>query len=121
MIWTENYIPDAATRLVKHQWRGRTYETSNYDPPDNGVHLCGQHADDEQPYTAASYPMGADNARKLFLLAKAAAETPREEGDFVVDLLIGGDIEDDFWTSRQMWSRAIAAWNVASLQPEQAG
>lgn len=105
--FTLNYIEDAAT--------ARRDGNSNYDPPRNGIHLCGQTDDGEQPTTVARYPMPADTARRLFALAREAAATASEEEgeDFIVDLCIDGDIVDDFTTTRQLWPRAIAAWNEA--------
>jgi hypothetical protein len=111
-LWTENYIEDAATRVETSVYRGRQYRHSNYRTPVDGIHLCGQHSNGEEPCTTAVYPMRPDEARRLFEVAKTVAEVERDGGDFVVDLCIGGDITDDFYSNRQLWPRAIEAWNA---------
>lgn len=115
-MWTTNYIEDAATRRVTLRSPRGNFDlnASNYDPPDNGIHLCGVTDDGLQPTTAAVYPMSASDAKRLFDLAKSVAECADDERDFVVDLCIDDSIEEDFSTNRQLWPRAIAAWNAAS-------
>ena len=118
MVWTENYIPDAATARVTITGRdGRKWEgNSNYDPLDGfGVHLCGQTDDGKQPTTVANYQMrNEQEARKLWALAREVAECPtRDEEDFIVDLILPEGTVDDFSSNRQLWPRAIAAWNAA--------
>lgn len=97
------YIENAAT------WRDAD-GNSNYMPCDNGVHLCGQTDDGEQPVTLQNYPF-PHNARHMWQAAKDVAECPYgEPHDFVVDLMIGGDLVDDFCSNRQLWPRALAVW-----------
>lgn len=114
MTWATDYIEDAATTrrsIYRSDGTLACDKSSNYDPPDNGVHLCGVTDDGEQPTTVASYPMHRERARVLWLAAKMAAECGREEADFVVDLCIDDSINEDFWSNRQFWPRAIEAWN----------
>lgn len=122
--WSLDYIEDAATKRIDIKspsgkvWTGN----SNYDPPENGIHLCGQTDDGEQPTTVAAYPMAGQIA--AFLMAKEVAECGKNEHDFVVDLMINGSIEEDFYSNRQLWPRAIEAWNAATpsgLHEEGAG
>lgn len=111
-VWSADFVPAYATRVCVTLWRGRQHEHAYYDPPSNGVHLCASGAFGAAA-TAARYPMSARQARALFKLARQVAECGSEEGDFVADLFIAGDVEDDFWTNRQLWPLAIAAWNKA--------
>jgi hypothetical protein len=89
-------------------------QVSNYDPPATGVHLCGVTDDDQQPTTVATYCAPADKARDLWRAARAVAECSKDEADFVVDLFVDDQVEDDFWSNRQLWPRAIASWNALS-------
>lgn len=114
-----NYIDDAATaRVTLVSPAGRVYtNVSNYDPLDGwGVHLCGHTDDGEQPTTVANYPMGK-GAPRLWQLARDVAECGKDEADFIVDLVTPGGIVDDFWSNRQLWPRAIEAWNSAPPTP----
>jgi hypothetical protein len=113
--WSLDYIEDAATvRRSIYRPNGTLFtdKASNYDPPENGIHLCGVTDDEEQPTTAAVYPMPPALARRLFDVAYDVARCEREEGDFVVDLCLADSIEEDFWSNRQLWPRAIEAWNL---------
>lgn len=117
--WRLNYIADAATkRVTLRSGMGRVWtNVSNYDPLEGcGVHLCGQSDDGEQPTTVANYRMRNEaEARRLWELARSVAEcSSREEEDFLVDLVTPDGIEDDFSSNRQLWPRAIAAWNELS-------
>lgn len=117
--WFLNYVPDAATsrRTIvgpdRRQWHGN----SNYDPLEGyGVHLCGQTDDGQQPTTVANYRMRDEaEARRLWMLAKDVAEcATRDEEDFIVDLVTADGIVDDFSSNRQLWPRAIEAWNASA-------
>jgi hypothetical protein len=115
--FTLDYIEDAATaRRTIHLRDGGTLtdSASNYDPPRNGIHLCGQTDDGEQPTTVARYPMGWREAARLFDIAREVASCESGSESFIVDLCINGDVVDDFSTNRQLWPRAIAAWNEAT-------
>lgn len=81
-----------------------------YQPCNLGVHVCGQHPDGDNCLTAANYPRrSVSAARSLFDLAKAeCAIAPGEPRDLVVDLMVDGDIVDDFLMSRQMLERLTA-------------
>lgn len=103
-------LPNYGTRVCTTKHRGRIHEHAYYDTPTNGIHLCGQGAF-EASATAARYPMSAPEARRLFAIAKGVAECTKDEGDFVADLFVAGDVEEDFWTNRQLWPLAIKAWN----------
>jgi hypothetical protein len=116
--FSADLIDGYATRVEVTHWRGKPHEHAYYDPPENGIHLCAQGAF-EASATAARYPMGAKRARDLFVIAKAVAECGPDEGDFVADLCVSGDIIDDFWTNRQIWPQAIAAWNLHPERPDQ--
>lgn len=112
--WALDYIDDAATARVTYRWNGREYpDNSNYYLPDSGIHLCGQTDDGEQPTSVARYEMPDTLARKNFELAKVA-ECSRDEADFLVDLCVNDGVIADFWSNRQLWPRAIDAWNVAA-------
>jgi hypothetical protein len=118
--WDIGYIENAATcrrPIFRADGTLFTDKASNYDPPENGVHLCGQTDDGEQPTTVAAYPARRSDAAALWAVAKEVAECGRDEADFVVDLFVGGDVESDFWSNRQLWPRAISAWN-ARLEQE---
>lgn len=109
--YSADLIADYATlRAYSRSPSGKIYEHAYYDPPHNGIHLCGADMNDAAA-TTACYPMPKEQARRAFELAKAEAECDREVGDFVVDLFIDGDVEGDFHTNRQLWPRAIKAWN----------
>lgn len=75
-----------------------------------GVHVCGHHPDGMNCLTIANFPRRtAREARALFEAAKAeCAVTAGEPDDFIVDLMIGGDIAEDFPMSRQMLTRLSA-------------
>lgn len=116
MTWTLDYIEDAATVRESLYLRNGTLisdRLSNYETPSNGIHLCGVTDDGEQPTTVAVYPMAEKQARAAWQLAKEVAECGKDEGDLIVDLCVGDSIEDDFWSNRQLWPRAIDAWNAA--------
>lgn len=116
--WQLDYIPDAATArctIVSPRTGEAWHGNSNYDPLEGcGVHLCGQTDDGQQPTTVANYPMRDINeARVLWQLARTVAEcASRDEEDFLVDLVLPEGIADDFSSNRQLWPRAIAAWNA---------
>lgn len=115
--WTLAYIDDAATarRTIRRRGRADITDISNYDPLEGaGVHLCGQTDDGNQPTTVANYRMRDDaEAQHLWTLAKQAAEcASREEEDFLVDLVTSHGIVADFSSNRQLWPRAIDAWNA---------
>lgn len=120
--WTLGYIDDAATARIDIRSRdGQLWVgNSNYDPLPGGgagVHLCGQTDDGEQPTTVANFEMAcADEARTAWNLAREAAACDFEDADFIVDLFIDGDGNDDFPSNRQLWPRAIAAWNDAQIE-----
>lgn len=114
--WTLNYIEDAATKRHTIRRRGRAdiTDVSNYHPIEGaGVHLCGQSDDGQQPTTVSNYRMrDAAEATHLWELARSVAEcASREEEDFLVDLVLPDGISDDFSSNRQLWPRAIDAWN----------
>lgn len=116
--WSLGYIDDAATaRFTLVSPRGTVFEdVSNYEPLEgSGVHLCGQSDDGKQPTTVANYPMRSKvEARFLWELARSVAEcASRDEEDFLVDLILPDGIVDDFSSNRQLWPRAIEAWNFA--------
>lgn len=104
-------IPSYATKQAITVWNGKQHVHAYYDPPHNGIHLCAPDIADAAA-TAQRYPMSASLARALFDLAKAEAECPDDEMDFVVDLCIAGEISEDFGSNRQLWPHAIAAWNA---------
>lgn len=120
MVWSLNYIENAATKRRVVMYRGKIADpnASNYDPPATGVHLCGQTDDGEQPTTVAAYPMPARMARELWAVAREVAACPEGEEDFVVDLMVGGlSGPEDFFSNRQLWPRAIGAWNNRASSP----
>lgn len=109
-----DYVDGAATTrrsVIRRDGTLFTDRASNYEPPDNGIHLCGVTDDGLQPTTVAVYRASANRALIMFELAKAVAECSREEADFIVDLCRHGSIDLDFHTNRQIWPRAIEKWN----------
>src|SRR5271166_2969470 len=77
------------------------YWGKKYHPIKNGVHVCGISYERDQSgefCTVANFPHG--DPRALFEAFREHATT-REEGDLVVDLVIDGDVEEDFWVRRQ--------------------
>lgn len=116
--WSLSYIDTTARRSI-YRADGSLFTdcASNYDPPENGVHLCGQTGDGVQPTTVATYPMFPAQAESAWLIAKDVAECEEGEADFIVDLCLGGQLECDFWSNRQLWPRAIEAWNLVLLPP----
>lgn len=118
--FSADLIPNYATRTCTTRWRGRTFEHAFYDPPENGIHLCAVGAF-EAAASAAIYPMPAKQAREFWEMARDVAACERDECDFVVDLCVGGQIDEDFLTNRQLWPRAINAWNAALRARMEAG
>ena len=78
-----------------------------YQPVETGVHVCDQHPDGDNAMTAANIATSsAESAGELFERAKAElAATADEPHDLIVDLMIGGDIAEDFAMTRQMLVR----------------
>lgn len=78
-----------------------------YQPCLYGVHVCGPHPDGINCLSEANFPaLNEKGARALF--AKARAEFEARDGepdDLIVDLMIDGDILEDFPMSRQMLGR----------------
>ena len=86
-----------------------------YAPCRSGFHVCGADEDANEFFTEANYPLGPANARLLFARAKAECEARNDEPqDFVVDLMRGGDIIEDFPISRQMLARLAALAEAAA-------
>lgn len=82
-----------------------------YRPCRTGLHVCGADAEEIEPVTVLNLPAtSAEEARRRFALAKAeCAQLDGEDPDLVVDLMIAGDIEEDFRMRRQMLQRLEAA------------
>ena len=76
-----------------------------YHPCDNGLHICGffENNNTIQPKTMLNVPFS--DPQRLFEVAKEQCEAPRDEetGNYIVDLMINGDICADFETNRQMF------------------
>lgn len=81
-----------------------------YRPCQNGLHVCGFHPDGNNFLTIANVAVrSADEARTLFIRAKEELGLPEGEvGDFVIDLQLDGDCDEDFQMNRQMLDRLIA-------------
>lgn len=81
-----------------------------YQPCRFGLHVCGYHPDGMNCLTIANLPVrNAAEARALFDRAKAElAAADGEDADFVVDLQIDHDHEEDFMMNRQMLNRLLA-------------
>lgn len=88
-----------------------------YYPCSCGVHICGIAPDEQGFLTIANIPAAnGDEARRVWDACRAEAEAAEGDGrDFCVDLNIGPYIEhvDDFWLSRQMLERCLAAGRAA--------
>ena len=86
-----------------------------YHPPTTGLHVCAFMDDDGEhgPHlTLHDVPMSADAARAAFSGARAAWAVPFGDADLVVDLMVDGSQEDEFWMTRQMvdpMMRSLAA------------
>lgn len=78
-----------------------------YQPCRFGLHVCGEHPDGMNCLTVANFPTrGSASARELFDRAKAeVAVADGEDGDFVVDLMLNSECEEDFTMNRQMLDR----------------
>lgn len=77
-----------------------------YSPCRSGLHVCGADEDANEFFTEANHPLGPCKARVVF--SRARDECAAKEGepcDFVVDLMRGGYIVEDFAISRQMLPR----------------
>ena len=86
--------------------------SSFYDPCDTGLHFCGQTclSKNSQPYTALNIEAVTDiAARKLYEAAKAVAECEDDEADYIIDLQLSGDCNEDFSTNRQLLPKAFEA------------
>lgn len=90
----------------------RHYEKAverQYHPCRTGLHFCG--IDDDADlvagphFTVANVVATPEQARALFAFGKAEFEVPDDEGDVLVDLMIAGACEDDFFMRRQMVER----------------
>ena len=80
--------------------------TQEYKPCRTGLHVCGANEEAGEFFTQANFPMAAAQARAAFDRARAEiGESDEDQGDFVVDLMIGGDTNEDFWIRRQMLDR----------------
>jgi hypothetical protein len=93
-----------------------------YYPCAFGVHVCGSDDERNEAITIANIAArNADEARRVFAACKAEAEAAGDEPhDFVVDLNLGrheAQVED-FWLSRQMLERCLAAGRTALLAKE---
>ncbi|MHC3128153.1 hypothetical protein OB03_13110 [Brevundimonas sp. GN22] len=77
-----------------------------YRPCFNGIHVCGVHPDGDNCLTVLNLPLEHGAARSLFDAAKAELSEPdKDESDFIVDLCVDGDINEDFRMNRQMLGR----------------
>lgn len=86
-----------------------------YTPCRSGIHVCGADEDANEFFTQANHPMGPAKARVLFSRVKAECEArDGQPTDFVVDLMRGGDIIEDFPISRQMLPRLAALVEAAA-------
>lgn len=81
-----------------------------YQPCRFGLHVCGEHPDGINALTILNVPVAtAALARDLFDRARAElAAEPGQPFDFVVDLQIDHDCDQDFRMNRQMLDRLIA-------------
>lgn len=84
-----------------------------YQPCRTGLHVCGVHPDGENAMTVLNLPTRtADEARGLFERARIeVGEARGQKADYVVDLMINRDCDEDFGMNRQMLERlkALAA------------
>ncbi len=81
-----------------------------YQPCRFGLHVCGHHPDGMNCLTVANVPTpDAATARALFDRAKAElSAVDGDDADFVVDLQIDHDHDEDFMMNRQMLARLLA-------------
>lgn len=77
--------------------------TKPYNPCPNGIHVCGADVAADEFFSEANYP-GAT----IEQFSRARAELAAGDDDpmeFVVDMMVAGDIADDFAITRQMLPR----------------
>ena len=78
-----------------------------YHPCWNGLHVCGQTADEERPLTVANVP--GLSATKFTRLREQFA-VPYDNGwDLLVDLFLGGDAVDEFPIRQQSLAALLEA------------
>ena len=78
-----------------------------YHPCWNGLHVCGQTPDDEQPLTLKNVP-GITPER--FAELKGQFGLPSDEDfDLVIDLFVKGDLVEDFCIRRQSLDALLRA------------
>lgn len=77
-----------------------------YHPCETGLHVCG--IDDDAGllcgphFTVLNVPLPEDDVKAAFDSAKMEFECLGADGDVLVDLIVSGDILDNFWMRRQM-------------------
>lgn len=77
-----------------------------YHPCRTGIHICGVDDEANEFFSEANYPLRSPHvARLTFSVAKVCRSRQGDPQDFVVDLMIDGDIIEDFYCSRQMLNR----------------
>ena len=75
-----------------------------HHPCDNGLHVCGFTRDDT-PLTLVNHAITSE-AAALALWERARSELGEQaEADVLVDLMVDGNIHDNFWMRRQMLNR----------------
>lgn len=75
-----------------------------YHPCETGLHVIG--FNDDLPFgphfTICNVPLSEAGARSSFLAARSAFEVTEPDGDLIVDLMVDGSCEDNFFMRRQM-------------------
>jgi hypothetical protein len=75
-----------------------------YRPCETGIHVCGIDDRHNQSFTLLNLPLTPARAAKAF--SQARVELADEgDGDFVVDMMVDGDIAEDFFIRRQLLPR----------------
>jgi hypothetical protein len=89
-----------------------------YRPCRNGIHVCGADEAAYEFFTVANFPrLNEDQARTSFWWAKHEFQAAEgEPTDLVVDLMIGGDIAEDFCMTRQMLDRMTRGLEAGNAQ-----
>lgn len=85
-----------------------------YHPVVTGIHVCGFNNDlpHGPAYTLLNLPLEAAHTRAVFNHLKAAFSVGAADGEVLIDFMVDGFLEDNFWIRRQMlepFKRAASA------------
>jgi hypothetical protein len=79
---------------------------TQYHPCETGLHLCAIYDDADLPggphVTLGNMPLTPGCAKRTFERLRDRFQVGPDEGDVIVDLMVDGSTEDDFFIRRQM-------------------